>query len=283
MRLRIMPPFLIALAVSILSWKTTGVERFCALRGAVLTVTDGNTVAIATREAVADDDLATLDAQVLTRFQSDADEERVEHVETMHLQLRVIRRMISRLSVCVVGGMTQTHLLRKAADTLRLDNAQFLELEDLTRFGGMPEGRVRDQLRRRERIRAILRQPQNAPLHIADEVALLLAVQSGLLGEGRFERIEMTHAGWASGQLQVVRQVLLPVDLSDLPQPGATRLLTLLPTDALINSLSGDKRHAQVCRTALHAFAAENQARMEAITAGIITLRTGTASARDAR
>jgi F-type H+/Na+-transporting ATPase subunit alpha len=48
-------------------------------------------------------------------------------------------------------------------------------------FGGMPEGRVRDQLRRGERIRAILRQPQNAPLRLADEVALLLAVQSGLL------------------------------------------------------------------------------------------------------
>jgi F-type H+-transporting ATPase subunit alpha len=45
----------------------------------------------------------------------------------------------------------------------------------------MPEGRVRDQLRRGERIRVILRQPQNAPLRLADEVALLLAVQSGLL------------------------------------------------------------------------------------------------------
>jgi F-type H+-transporting ATPase subunit epsilon len=74
-----------------------GVERFCALRGGVLTVTGGSTVAIATREAVAGDDLATLDAQVLARFQSEADEERVEHVETMRLQLHAIRRMISRL------------------------------------------------------------------------------------------------------------------------------------------------------------------------------------------
>ena len=90
-------PFLTALAVSILSWKTTGVEQFCALRGGVLTVTGGNTIAIATREAVAGDDLATLDAQVLARFQSDADEERIEHVETMRLQMHAIRQMISRL------------------------------------------------------------------------------------------------------------------------------------------------------------------------------------------
>jgi F-type H+-transporting ATPase subunit alpha len=85
------------------------------------------------------------------------------------------------LSVSRVGGKTQAPVLRDAAGTMRLDYAQFLELEVFTRFGGMPEGRVRDQLRRGERIRAILRQPQNAPLRLADEVALLLAVQSGLL------------------------------------------------------------------------------------------------------
>ncbi|TDE41053.1 F0F1 ATP synthase subunit epsilon [Antarcticimicrobium sediminis] len=90
-------PFLTALTVSILSWKKAGVERFCALRGGVLTVTGGSTVAVATRAAVAGDDLATLDAQVLARFKADDDAERVEHVETMRLQLHAIRRMISRL------------------------------------------------------------------------------------------------------------------------------------------------------------------------------------------
>jgi F-type H+-transporting ATPase subunit alpha len=85
------------------------------------------------------------------------------------------------LSVSRVGGKTQAPVLREAAGTLRLDYAQFLELEVFTRFGGMPEGRVRDQLRRGKRIRAILRQPQNASLRLADEVAILLAVQSGLL------------------------------------------------------------------------------------------------------
>lgn len=90
-------PFLTALVVSILSWRAAGVEHFCALRGGVLTVTGGDTVAIATREAVRGEDLGTLDAEVLARFQSDADEERVEHVETMRLQMNAIRRMISRL------------------------------------------------------------------------------------------------------------------------------------------------------------------------------------------
>ncbi|WP_116131548.1 F0F1 ATP synthase subunit epsilon [Tropicimonas sp. IMCC34043] len=90
-------PFLTALAISIVSWRRAGAERFCAVRGGVLTVTAGTAIAIATREAVAGTDLATLDAEVLARFQSDADEERVEHVETVRLQLHAIRRMISRL------------------------------------------------------------------------------------------------------------------------------------------------------------------------------------------
>jgi F-type H+-transporting ATPase subunit alpha len=84
-------------------------------------------------------------------------------------------------SVSRVGGKTMAPALRTAADTLRLDYAQFLELESFTRFGGMPDTRVRQQLTRGARIRAILNQTQHAPLRLADQVALVLAVQSGFL------------------------------------------------------------------------------------------------------
>lgn len=84
-------------------------------------------------------------------------------------------------SVSRVGGKTQAPALRETADRLRLDYAQFLELETFTRFGGMPDGRVRDQLTRGARIRAILDQPQHAPLRLVEQVALVLAVQSGML------------------------------------------------------------------------------------------------------
>ena len=85
------------------------------------------------------------------------------------------------LSVSRVGGKTQAPVLRKAAGTLRLDYAQFLELEVFTRFGGMPDDRVREQLTRGARIREILRQEQHVPFRLADAVALMLAVQTGLL------------------------------------------------------------------------------------------------------
>jgi F-type H+-transporting ATPase subunit epsilon len=86
-----------ALAVSIVGWRKGKEERFCAVRGGVMTVTDGAIIAIATREAVAGTDLATLDAEVLARFRSDVDAERTEHVESMRLQLNALRQMIGRL------------------------------------------------------------------------------------------------------------------------------------------------------------------------------------------
>ena len=94
-----------------------------------------------------------------------------------------------------MGGKTQAPLLREAAGTLRLDYAQFLELEVFTRFGGMPEGRVRKQLTRGARIRAILKQPQHAPFRLSDQVALLIAVQSGLLDPLSLDAVAAFRAG----------------------------------------------------------------------------------------
>ncbi len=84
-------------------------------------------------------------------------------------------------SVSRVGGKTQAPILREAAETLRLDYAQFLELEMFTRFGGVTDSQVKGRIARGQRIRAILSQPQYAPQRLAGEVALVLAVQGGLL------------------------------------------------------------------------------------------------------
>ncbi len=85
------------------------------------------------------------------------------------------------VSVSRVGGKTQAPALREASASLRLDYAQFLELEMFTRFGGAPDTRVRGQLTRGARIRAMLNQPQHAPLSLAEEVGLAAAAQLGLL------------------------------------------------------------------------------------------------------
>lgn len=85
------------------------------------------------------------------------------------------------VSVSRVGGKTQAPALRDAATSLRLDYAQFLEMEVFTRFGGTIEPRVQAQLTRGGRLRAVLRQLQHTPMRLDEEVALVMAVQEGLL------------------------------------------------------------------------------------------------------
>ena len=83
-------------------------------------------------------------------------------------------------SVSRVGGKTQAKALRDATGTMRLDYAQFLELEMFTRFGEQPEPRVMARIERGRRLRALLSQPQFQPLRTVDEVALALALEAGL-------------------------------------------------------------------------------------------------------
>ncbi len=84
-------------------------------------------------------------------------------------------------SVSRVGGKTQSHAMRKLAEYLRLEYAQFLELEIFTRFGGMVDARTREIIEHGRRIRAVLTQPQLAPLSVAHQVALLVAIDERLL------------------------------------------------------------------------------------------------------
>ncbi len=98
-------------------------------------------------------------------------------------------------SVSRVGGRTQAAALRQSAEDLRLDYAQFLELEIFTRFGGMTDTRVKKQITRGSRIRAVLEQPQYAPYDLAAEVALILALQGGLLDGLPLDKVRAYCAG----------------------------------------------------------------------------------------
>lgn len=137
--------------------------------------------------------------------------------------------------------------------------------------------------------------------------AITKAIYKGV-EDGRFERLDVVYAGWNSGRPEVERKALFPIDLSQFPGQMPDRPMTQLPAEGLVASLSTDYVYALVCKAALHAFAAENEARMEAmtsagsqivrelgafqatlrrvrqeaITAEIIELGTGAAVARDA-
>jgi F-type H+-transporting ATPase subunit epsilon len=90
--------FLTSLAVGVVRWTgADGRRGFCAVRRGVLSVAGGRDVSVATREAVAGDDLATLDRTVLARFRDDMEAERAETFESTRLQLSAIRQIVSHL------------------------------------------------------------------------------------------------------------------------------------------------------------------------------------------
>jgi F-type H+-transporting ATPase subunit epsilon len=90
--------FLTSLVISVVRWTgTDGVRRYCAVRRGLLSVTAGREIAVATREAIPGDDIATLDETVLSRFRADIDLERTQRVESTLLQLNAIRQIVSRL------------------------------------------------------------------------------------------------------------------------------------------------------------------------------------------
>lgn len=90
--------FLTALAVSVLTWRgTEGREHHVAVRGGVLSVRGGNSVLIATPEAVAGDDLHQLESEVLTRFRQQLEAERAAHTEAQRLHLAAIRQIMRLL------------------------------------------------------------------------------------------------------------------------------------------------------------------------------------------
>jgi F-type H+-transporting ATPase subunit epsilon len=87
--------FLTALAVSVASWRDArGTEHHLALRGGMLEVRDGDTIAIATPEAVAGDDLHQLEAEVLAMFRHRLAEEQAARTDAQRLYLAAIRQIV---------------------------------------------------------------------------------------------------------------------------------------------------------------------------------------------
>jgi F-type H+-transporting ATPase subunit alpha len=146
------------------------------------------------------------------------------------------------MSVSRVGGATQAKAIKSLADSLKLDYAQFLELEVFTRFGAMVDDRTAKKIEHGRRLRAILAQPEYQPLPLSQQVALLLAVAEGKLDErsladvARFRETlatrlpelrpravaEIDESGNLSDETRAALLELIDACLAELSPPGAT-------------------------------------------------------------
>ena len=85
------------------------------------------------------------------------------------------------LSVSRVGGAAQTKSMKQVAGTLRLDLAQYRELEAFAAFGSDLDKSTQNQLTRGARMVEILKQPQYKPLPMEKQVTILFAGTRGFL------------------------------------------------------------------------------------------------------
>jgi F-type H+-transporting ATPase subunit alpha len=94
------------------------------------------------------------------------------------------------LSVSRVGASAQRKAMRQVASRLRLELAQFRELQAFAQFGASDlDKATRDQLERGRRITEVLKQPQYSPMSLGKEVLILYAVTNGYLDDVPVDKV----------------------------------------------------------------------------------------------
>ncbi|MFA6423902.1 MAG: F0F1 ATP synthase subunit alpha [Candidatus Magasanikbacteria bacterium] len=83
------------------------------------------------------------------------------------------------ISVSRVGGAAQTKPMKKVAGKLKLAMAQFRELEAFSQFSSDLDPETRKQIDLGQRLVEVLKQPQFKPMAVANQVAIIYAVQNG--------------------------------------------------------------------------------------------------------
>ncbi len=99
------------------------------------------------------------------------------------------------ISVSRVGGAAQIAAMKKVAGTLRLNLAQFRELEAFAEFGSELDATSLAQLERGRRVVEVLKQPQFSPMPVEEQVISLYAVTNGMFDDVAVEDITRAERG----------------------------------------------------------------------------------------
>lgn len=136
------------------------------------------------------------------------------------------------ISVSRVGGNAQIKSMKKVAGTLKIDQAQFRELESFTKFGGDIDpvtARVIDKGRKNERL---LIQPQYHPYAVEDQVAVIYCGTQGLLENVPLDKVadfehqflQLLHAKYQTDVLDVIKAGRLTDEVTDKLREAAAEI-----------------------------------------------------------
>ena len=122
------------------------------------------------------------------------------------------------ISVSRVGGAAQIKSMKKVAGTLKLDQAQFRELEAFAKFGSDLDAATKLTIDRGRRNLEILKQPQYSPVAVEEQVAIIFASTKGMLDtvpENRVREFEAEYLGLLKAQYRDTLNQLKTGKLTD--------------------------------------------------------------------
>ncbi|NQX99308.1 MAG: F0F1 ATP synthase subunit alpha, partial [Flavobacteriales bacterium] len=122
------------------------------------------------------------------------------------------------ISVSRVGGNAQIKSMKKVAGTLKLDQAQYRELEAFAKFGSDLDAATMGVINKGKRNVEILKQGQNAPLSVEKQVAIIYLGTKGLMNDVPVKKIkefEVEYLAYMSSKHQDTLDALRTGKLTD--------------------------------------------------------------------
>ncbi len=124
------------------------------------------------------------------------------------------------ISVSRVGGAAQIKSMKKVAGTLKLDQAQFRELEAFSKFGSDLDAATLNVLEKGRRNVEILKQPQYSPMKVEDQIAILFCGTNNLLLDVPTDKIRDFQENYLSIMQAKYQDILDELKLGKLTGKG---------------------------------------------------------------
>lgn len=136
------------------------------------------------------------------------------------------------ISVSRVGGNAQVKAMKKIAGTLKIDQAQYRELEAFSKFGGDMDSVTEMVIDKGRKNAQLLIQPQHAPMPVEEEIAVIYCGTQGLLRNvdlkhvAEFEKmfLEILRSQYQKEILEPLREGVLDENVSKLLEEVATEV-----------------------------------------------------------
>ncbi|MDQ2752547.1 MAG: F0F1 ATP synthase subunit alpha, partial [Bacteroidota bacterium] len=130
-------------------------------------------------------------------------------------------------SVSRVGGNAQIKSMKKVAGTLKLDQAQYRELEAFSKFGGDLDAATKFVIDKGARNVEILKQPQYSPVPVEKQVAIIYLGTQGLLRDVALSKVKAFEEHFLLEMQNKLPKVLAEFKKGNLPDEGVKQMVEL--------------------------------------------------------